>query len=80
MNLTAKDLIRLMELIRHVIDSGLDANDFVRNTFYAFQPFFNLHSTLMHCEPTSTVTIPFALAMDINSIVLAHQSSIKAVV
>ncbi|AZU98729.1 hypothetical protein vBAbaMPhT2_066 [Acinetobacter phage vB_AbaM_PhT2] len=72
MNLPYEALVRIMDLIRWVIDNGRDQNDFTRNVFYAYQPFYNLGATLAFCEDQATVTIPFALAMDINSVVLAH--------
>jgi hypothetical protein len=40
--------------------------------FYAFQPFYNLRETLNFCEDQATVTIPFSLAADLNSIVIQY--------
>ena len=73
MNLPYEGMHKIMTLILWVLEQERDQNDFDRNTYYAFQPFYNLHRTLSFCEDQATVTIPFALAMDINSIILAHE-------
>lgn len=72
MNLTYENLIQLMQLIHNAWTSGNHENDFARNTWYAFKPFYNLRNTLLAAGPGATVSIPFDLAMDINSIVLKH--------
>ncbi|ADG35985.1 hypothetical protein Acj61p020 [Acinetobacter phage Acj61] len=72
MNLPYEALNRIMALLRWVLDNKTDENDFVRNVFYAFQPFYNLRETLNFCEDQATVTIPFSLAADLNSIVIQY--------
>lgn len=72
MNLPYEALIRIMTLLRWVLDNKTDENDFVRNAFYAFQPFYNLHETMSFCQDQVTVTIPFSLAADLNSIVIKY--------
>lgn len=72
MNLPYEALIRIMTLLRWVLDNKTDENDFVRNAFYAFQPFYNLHETMSFCQDQVTVTIPFSLAADLNSIVIQY--------
>lgn len=72
MNLPYEALKRIMALLRWVLDNKTDENDFVRNAFYAFQPFYNLHETLNFCEDQVTVAIPFSLAADLNSIIIQY--------
>lgn len=72
MNLPYEALNRIMALLRWVLDNKTDENDFVRNVFYAFQPFYNLRETLNFCEDQATVTIPFSLTADLNSIVIQY--------
>jgi hypothetical protein len=45
MNLPYEALQRIMTLLRWVLENKPDENDFVRNAFYAYQPFYNLHET-----------------------------------
>ena len=72
MNLQYEALQRIMALLRWVLENKPDENDFVRNAFYAYQPFYNLHETLSFCEDQVTVAVPFSLAADLNSIVIQY--------
>lgn len=70
MNLPYEAMQRIMALLHWILENRADENDFVRNTLFAFHPFYNLHKIQMFCEDQVTVAIPFSLAADINSIVI----------
>ncbi len=71
MNLPYEAMQRIMALMQWILENRVDENDFVRNTMFAFQPFYNLNETQVFCEDQEvTVAIPFSVAADINSVVI----------
>lgn len=70
MNLPYEAMQRIMALMQWILENRVDENDFVRNTMFAFQPFYNLNETQAFCKDQVTVAIPFSVAADINSIVI----------
>ena len=71
MNLPYEAMQRIMALMQWILENRVDENNFVRNTMFAFQPFYNLNKTQVFCEDQEvTVAIPFSVAADINSVVI----------